>query len=293
MVQSDNTNYYENVSGNANSGNQSISRECWNPYTALSNGGNNNSENSMFSNGCMQIPPCQYEPIRTTERQSASLTQSGAGQEIDYTDTGGYKVEMNGSTVTVMNPDGSQYVKEWGDPHQDQNGTTTNWDSPQKTLTLPDGTQITMNAQAANTEIQSTSIKDQNNSISVDNTTNTITSADMTSQENTYNTYYQPQRNRWGGNEFNEFNFNFYNEPFGREMFNMNNWGGEYNPIMTPDYMGQNGPYTTENFGPNTNTNSNNNNETAPPGEEPYMLPNGNTIFIQQGTFGAANPEGG
>ena len=43
------------------------------------------------------------------------------------TTSGGYNINIIGSTITVTNPCGQQEIKEWGDPHETINGKTADW----------------------------------------------------------------------------------------------------------------------------------------------------------------------
>jgi hypothetical protein len=111
---------------------------------------------------------------------TGSLTQSDPGQPATYTDPNGWKVTMNGSTVTITDPSGQHTITESGDPHEQIDGTymggtgsasssaagtgngvaggSGQWNGTSQTIKLPDGTQVTMNANAYNQPIQSTSI---------------------------------------------------------------------------------------------------------------------------------------
>jgi len=111
---------------------------------------------------------------------------------------------MNGSTVTITDPTGKHTINESGDPHEQIDGTymggtgstkggatqgqgqaggSGQWNGTAQTIKLPDGTQITMNAEAYNKPIQSTSIFVPGNDngqgsreIQYNNNTNDVTS---------------------------------------------------------------------------------------------------------------------
>jgi len=130
-------------------------------------------------------PPCQppqngcgaCQQPQNGCQQGGTMTQSGPGQPLTFTSPGGYKVNMNGSTVTVTSPNGQNTVQEWGDPHEKVNGQSVdNWNGNTRTLLLPDGTRVTMNANASNQPIQSTSIYSGGQEYQINNNNNTITS---------------------------------------------------------------------------------------------------------------------
>lgn len=127
----------------------------------------------------MQAQQGQYQQPgnQASQNPNAGTLTGGNGQPINYTTHGGYQVKVEGSTVTVTSPDGKQSVQEWGDPHEKVNGQAVkDWDAKNMVLVLGDGTKIDMNAQAANSTIQNTTIIDGNQSIQIDNTSNNVTS---------------------------------------------------------------------------------------------------------------------
>jgi hypothetical protein len=138
---------------------------------------------------------------------TGTLTQTADGQPATYTDPNGWSVSMSGSTVTITDPSGKHTVQNSGDPHEQVDGTymggvngaaggSGQWNGTAQTIKLPDGTQVTMNANAFNQPIQSTSIfvPGENGQgareIQYNNNSNSVTSQSFNAQQ-----VYQDQAN--------------------------------------------------------------------------------------------------
>lgn len=138
-------------------------------------------QNQPWSNG--NCSPSQGSPSCGSTPQG-SVSQTAPGQPSTITTPGGWQVQVSGSTVTMTDPSGKHTVQEWGDPHEKVDGTAAgNWNDPTRTLMLPDGTRVTMSADAANQPIQSTSVYMNGRSVNIDNSDNTITSQSFNPQQ--------------------------------------------------------------------------------------------------------------
>lgn len=116
---------------------------------------------------------------------------------IGYTTPGGYKVNINGSTVTITTPEGEvsthnerccccmcshnheakekHTLVEWGDPHERLDGKELGtWTGKNRSIILPDGTIIQMEATAADGTVQETTIFSGSEEIVINNNTNSI-----------------------------------------------------------------------------------------------------------------------
>lgn len=110
------------------------------------------------------------------QSQTGQLQQEADGKPITYTTSGGYTVNIDGSTINITDPNGQNTVKTWGDPHESVNGThVSDWTEKQRTIVLDDGTKLTMEAQSAKGVVEAMNIFDGNQSISIDNTANKVT----------------------------------------------------------------------------------------------------------------------
>ena len=109
--------------------------------------------------------------------QSGTLSKKDDGS-INYATTGGWKVNVNGTTITMTSPDGKDTTKIWGDPHVvEADGSKWDWDAKTSTFLLPDGTKVTMNADSASGVVKSTSIYDKAQQVTIDNSKMTFTSS--------------------------------------------------------------------------------------------------------------------
>ncbi len=125
--------------------------------------------------------------------QGGQLRQKAPGKPITYITHGGYKVQINGHTVTITDPSGKNTVKHWGDPHEKLNGKTIkDWEGKTRTLILGDGTKITMNATGPHGTIQNTSIYDGAQAIHIDNNKNQIKSVSFDPYQSALQEAYQP-----------------------------------------------------------------------------------------------------
>lgn len=108
--------------------------------------------------------------------QGGQLQQDGEGKPITYTTSGGYTVNVNGTTINVTDPDGNTTIKTWGDPHENVNGKhVSDWQEKQRTLLLDDGTKITMEADNPKGVVENMSIFDGRQAIQIDNKENKVT----------------------------------------------------------------------------------------------------------------------
>jgi len=108
--------------------------------------------------------------------QSGTLSKNTEG--INYTTTGGWKININGTTIQMTSPDGQDTTKVWGDPHVvEADGSKWDWDSATSSYLLSDGTKITMNAAGSNKTVDSTSIYDKAQLVQVNNKDMTFTSS--------------------------------------------------------------------------------------------------------------------
>lgn len=137
--------------------------------------------------GCC-YPPCNQPP----QNQGGQLTQQGNGQPIAYTTSGGYKVQVNGHTVTVTDPSGKHSVQHWGDPHENVDGQhVKDWEEKTRTMVLGDGTRITMNATSANGLIENTAIYDGAQEIRIKNNGNQIQGVNFNPYQTAYDAQHQ------------------------------------------------------------------------------------------------------
>lgn len=147
----------------------------------------------MCMSGGMYGPPQGGRPQYGMGMQGGQLTQEGKGKPIGYTTSGGYKVNVNGHTVTITDPTGKNTVKHWGDPHENVNGKTIkDWEGKDRTLVLGDGTKITMNADGPQGVINNTSIYDGNQAIQINNKNNEITGVSFNPYQTAMMEAYQP-----------------------------------------------------------------------------------------------------
>lgn len=129
-----------------------------------------------WNNGC---PPGNqgFPPQYGTGNPGGQLRQEGPGKPLNYTTSGGWRVQVNGDKVIVTDPSGKQKVENSGDPHEYVNGKhVKDWEGKQRSLVLPDGTKITMGATAPNGVVTNTSIYDGDQNIQIKNEGNEVTS---------------------------------------------------------------------------------------------------------------------
>lgn len=112
----------------------------------------------------------------SNSRGSGQLQQEAEGKPIAYTTSGGYTVAVDGHTINITDPNGKNTVKTWGDPHENVNGQhVSDWQEKQRTIVLDDGTKITMSADNPKGVVESMSIYDGRQSVSIDNNNNKVT----------------------------------------------------------------------------------------------------------------------
>ncbi|MEW6280985.1 MAG: hypothetical protein AB1758_20395, partial [Candidatus Eremiobacterota bacterium] len=120
------------------------------------------------------MPQCQ--PGQQQPNFGGTLQQDCKGKPIEYTTSGGYKVTVNHDKVTILDPCGNK-VEQSGDPHEHVNGKhIKDWDGKARSIILPDGTKITMNASGPHGVTEHTSIYDGTQNVQIDNRSNTVES---------------------------------------------------------------------------------------------------------------------
>ena len=130
-----------------------------------------------WNNGCMPGNQCFPPQCGSTGNPGGHLCQEGPGKPINYTTSGGWKVQVNGDKVIITDPSGKQKVENSGDPHEYVNGKhVKDWEGKQRSIVLPDGTKITMGADSPNGVVTNTSIYDGDQNIQIQNKDNDITS---------------------------------------------------------------------------------------------------------------------
>jgi hypothetical protein len=150
----------------------------------------------MQYGGCFPPPqqqqPCYPPQCQQPCSQGGQLQQGGPGQPINYTTSGGYKVNVNGTTVTITDPSGKHTVTHSGDPHEYVDGQhVKDWDEKTRSLVLGDGTRITMNATAHNGTITDTSIYDGAEEVKINNQNNTVNSVGFNPYKTAYDQTHQ------------------------------------------------------------------------------------------------------
>lgn len=138
---------------------------------------------------CVCYPPSQQPP---QTHQGGELKQGGPGQPIDYTTHGGYKVNVNGTTVTITDPSGKHTVTHSGDPHEYVDGKhVKDWDEKTRTMILEDGTRVTMNATSKDGLITDTTIYDGAQEIKINNQNTTVSSVSFDPYKTQYDARHQ------------------------------------------------------------------------------------------------------
>lgn len=107
----------------------------------------------------------QHPATWAPQQQGGTMTQGGQGQPIDYTTSGGYKITIDASTVTVTDPYGRDSVQECD-----------------RRLLLGDATRLTINAPPG----QKTIIVDGSQVWHIDNDSGTITSVSSLPYQNDF-----------------------------------------------------------------------------------------------------------
>lgn len=129
-----------------------------------------------WNNGCRPNNQC-FPPQYGTGNPGGCLEQEGKGKPINYTTSGGWKVQVNGDKVIITDPTGKQKVEHSGDPHEYVNGKhVKDWEGKQRSILLPDGTKITMSADAPDGLVKKTSIYDGDQNVQIQNEGNKVTS---------------------------------------------------------------------------------------------------------------------
>lgn len=94
--------------------------------------------------------------------KTGKVTQEGNGGNVHYTTPGGHKVDIQKEgdypSVVITDNNGKQ-TRVWGDPHvTEPDGAQWTWKGKEATLTLEDGTKITMGAESPNGAIKKVDI---------------------------------------------------------------------------------------------------------------------------------------
>jgi len=128
---------------------------------------------NFFVNNNGNTSNTEPEPQKPT---SGTLKKLDDGS-IDYTTTGGWKVNVNKTTIQLTDQDGNKTTKIWGDPHVvEADGSKWDWDAKTSTFQLPDGTKVTMNADSPNGVVKNTTIYDSAQMVNIDNSKMTFES---------------------------------------------------------------------------------------------------------------------
>lgn len=129
-----------------------------------------------WNQGCPPHNHCHPPRCGSTGNPGGHLCQEGPGKPINYTTSGGWKVQVNGDKVICTSPDGKQKIEHSGDPHEYVNGKhIKDWEGKQRSMVLPDGTKITMGASGPQGLVENTSIYDGDQNIQIQNKGNEIT----------------------------------------------------------------------------------------------------------------------
>jgi hypothetical protein len=117
----------------------------------------------------------QVNPQTAQQYPSGGTVKKNENGSVDYTSRGGWKVNVNGTTITLTDPSGEKTTKIWGDPHvKEADGSNWDWSSKTATFLLPDGTKITMNADSPNGVVKNTSIYEGGQQVQINNANNTF-----------------------------------------------------------------------------------------------------------------------
>lgn len=124
-------------------------------------------------------------PTGSDNQQCGSTATGGLSQDSEATPEaaapltyvsrdGGWTIKIDRSTVTVTGYDKFTW-QVWGHPHENLNGKhIKDWLGTDRSLLLPDGTKISMQADGPHGVVQHTSIYDGPQSHVIDNTRNTV-----------------------------------------------------------------------------------------------------------------------
>lgn len=176
----------------------------------------------MMFGGCFGPPqmgqPC-FPPQYGPPQQGGGQVSGGNGQPVSYTTQGGYHVTSEGGKVTITTPDGKHTIEHSGDPHEYLDGQRVkDWEGKDRTILLPDGTRITMNATGPTGTIQNTTIYDGGQEVAINNNNNTFTAQ------------FNPYRTQWDRSH----------QAMGETAVFGQNWNGGavYRDIFTQQYPG-------------------------------------------------------
>jgi hypothetical protein len=138
-----------------------------------------NNLSSMYGNGLSSMFDTGYMSNSKGQTPTASggqLTQESEGKPITYKTSGGYSINVDKTTITITDPNGQNTVETWGDPHQKLNGENVgDWTGKDRTITLGDGSKVTMHASGAQGVVESMEIIDGKTGIQINNKENEIT----------------------------------------------------------------------------------------------------------------------
>lgn len=139
----------------------------------------NQTQGNWPPRNCWQPQPRQdIQGNNTCGVNNGQLIQEGGeGKPIGYTTRGGWNVSIDGHKIVMTDPSGQHKIEHSGDPHEYLNGKhVKDWQGKDRTVILPDGTKITMNADSPQGLVKGLSIYDGDRNIQVDNLANKITS---------------------------------------------------------------------------------------------------------------------
>lgn len=124
-----------------------------------------------------RLPNADSVPSAGTLNPKGRLWQLGpAGTPLGYTTSGGWRIAMNLSTITVTSPDGLGTYQYWGHSHENLNGKhLKDWLGTHRTMILPGGAMITLVADGPQGVVESVSIYDVDQTHKIDTTNNSIT----------------------------------------------------------------------------------------------------------------------
>jgi len=171
----------------------------------LPQGGAYPPQGGAWNGGCCR--PGQMGPA-DTGNPGGRLNQDGQGGPIQYRTSGGWNVQIDKDKVIITDPTGKQKVEHSGDPHEYVNGKhIKDWEGKDRSLVLPDGTKITMNASGPQGLVEHTSIYDGNQNIQIDNRSNQIEHRSFNPYDTRMREAYQADgetsslRTSWDGNK--------------------------------------------------------------------------------------------
>lgn len=177
---------YENYGGNCNPYQQGYHQGFQNGQ-AYQSGYQQGYQDAMRQQCGQQWPPrnCWQPPMGNDgchQQQNVGQLQGGEGKPITYTTRGGWNVNIDGHKIVMTDPSGQHKIEHSGDPHEYLDGKhVKDWQGKDRSVILPDGTKITMNADSPQGLVKGLSIYDGDRNIQVDNLNNKVTHQSMNS----------------------------------------------------------------------------------------------------------------